>query len=298
MFRAGVDEAGYGPKLGPLSLGACGLDGEHALWPALAAVVGKRPGRRPLAVCDSKLLHKPGKPPRELERCALAFVALARGAVPTSLGGLLAALDADPGIALPWHDLALALPLWEPAESLATAREALREAWIGAGLPPLTVRAVVSDAPAFNRGVARDGNKASFHLGNVLGLLAGLPRPFRATVDRLGGRKRYAPALLETFGGLVQVGEESPARSRYRLSDGSEVSFEVKADREHFLVALASIVAKYVRELFVATLNAFFLARRPGLKPTAGYPTDAGRFLREIAGVLEEGERERLVRCR
>jgi hypothetical protein len=41
------------------------------------------------------------------------------------------------------------------------------------------------------------------------------------------------------------------------------------------------MAAKLVRELFMERFNAFFLAHDPRLAPTAGYPTDAVRFLKE-----------------
>jgi hypothetical protein len=53
-------------------------------------------------------------------------------------------------------------------------------------------------------------------------------------------------------------------------------------------VALASMIAKYVRELHMARLNRFFTGHMPELKPTAGYFTDARRYLREIAPVIDE----------
>jgi hypothetical protein len=52
--------------------------------------------------------------------------------------------------------------------------------------------------------------------------------------------------------------------------------------------ALASMTAKYLRELAMRALNEFWCARVPGLRPTAGYPTDAPRFKQEIAAVQRE----------
>ena len=48
---------------------------------------------------------------------------------------------------------------------------------------------------------------------------------------------------------------------------------------EEFLpTALASMTAKYLRELSMRAFNEFWCARVPGLRPTAGYPGDAPRF--------------------
>ena len=43
------------------------------------------------------------------------------------------------------------------------------------------------------------------------------------------------------------------------------------------------MVSKYVRELHMALFNQFWTAQLDTLKPTAGYPMDARRFLRDIA---------------
>ena len=47
--------------------------------------------------------------------------------------------------------------------------------------------------------------------------------------------------------------------------------------------ALASMASKYLRELAMRALNAFWCREVPNLKPTAGYPQDAKRFKAEIA---------------
>ncbi|MHC4253749.1 MAG: hypothetical protein ACYS9X_31935, partial [Planctomycetota bacterium] len=55
------------------------------------------------------------------------------------------------------------------------------------------------------------------------------------------------------------------------------------AETQCMCVALASMVSKYVRELFVRRLNRWFGERVEDLKPTAGYPVDAARFLADTA---------------
>ncbi|MFP6648221.1 MAG: hypothetical protein VB817_02100, partial [Pirellulaceae bacterium] len=78
-----------------------------------------------------------------------------------------------------------------------------------------------------------------------------------------------------------------------------EIRFAVGG--ESFLpVALASMTAKYLRELAMAAFNAFWQQQLPGLRPTAGYPQDARRFAGEIdeARQLMEIENDLLWRCR
>ena len=61
-------------------------------------------------------------------------------------------------------------------------------------------------------------------------------------------------------------------------------------------VALASMISKYVRELLMREFNRYWLAHVPGLKPTAGYPQDAVRYIDAIRpALLKLGIAERAV---
>ena len=66
------------------------------------------------------------------------------------------------------------------------------------------------------------------------------------------------------------------------------VRFLAKADALDPPVALASMAAKFVRELFMEALNDFFVSRRDGLRRTAGYTVDGRRFLEEVRPVLAD----------
>ena len=80
------------------------------------------------------------------------------------------------------------------------------------------------------------------------------------------------------------------AEDRYRLDRaGTEltVSFTTEAEAAHLPVALASMIAKYVRELLMLRMNRFFRGHLPELKPTAGYYEDGRRFVRDIEPVIE-----------
>ena len=74
-----------------------------------------------------------------------------------------------------------------------------------------------------------------------------------------------------------------PAAAQRRV----EFCFQTKAER-HLPAALASMASKYLRELAMRALNAFWCGRSPGLRPTAGYPQDAKRFRADIAHALAE----------
>src|SRR5437763_15361639 len=87
MILAGVDEAGYGPLLGPLVVGCCAFEvdgpapapgaGLPCLWKALKKLVSKNRLRnhRKLHINDSKLVYSPHLGVKELERSGLAVAA-------------------------------------------------------------------------------------------------------------------------------------------------------------------------------------------------------------------------------
>lgn len=124
---------------------------------------------------------------------------------------------------------------------------------------------------------------------------------FIVLCDKLGGRDRYAPLLAARFPGAdVKTLVESRAASVYRfcarrgvVRDGSTIDFPTEIAVEirftakgeaNVPTALASICAKYFRELSMVPFNDFW--RRAvddaTLRPTAGYPLDAKRFRAEV----------------
>ncbi|HVS72569.1 MAG TPA: hypothetical protein VHQ47_15035, partial [Phycisphaerae bacterium] len=88
MIVAGIDEAGYGPLLGPLVVSAAGfelagvaldveaeLGGAGCLWKLLKGAVAKKaPAKKGrVLVADSKIVHAQAEGVRLLERGVLAF---------------------------------------------------------------------------------------------------------------------------------------------------------------------------------------------------------------------------------
>jgi hypothetical protein len=127
--------------------------------------------------------------------------------------------------------------------------------------------------------------------------------PISVICDKHGGRSRYGRLLQEQFPEpLIEVVAEGLHESEYRWGPAhARVRMHFRAKGESFLpAALASMTAKYLRELAMQAFNEFWTTRIDGLKPTAGYPQDAKRFKREIAakqtalGIADE----LLWRCR
>lgn len=216
----------------------------------------------------------------------------------------------------PWYDGdALTLPLACDRADLTMRANALRAAMGAAGVRVLALRARVVGEAAFNDGCERLGSKGAVNFGAAASLLGevwsreetrvgpgsdeGGPR---VVFDRHGGRTSYASLLAGALRGAeVETLDEREAVSRYRVRSGAAgrvmtVIFQPKAEQAHLPVALASMVAKLVRELAMARFNRHFCSRAPSLAPTAGYVGDARRWLRDAAPTLSDAEKRALVR--
>ncbi len=318
----GIDEAGYGPLLGPYVLGISffayrgeGPVGEapHAFWDHLAGAVSKTPMRGRIAIADSKALFKRAQGLGGLEEGVLALLA-AREKRPSTFRELLEALGGTPAALerYPWYrgqDVSLPVASFRPVIEAHAARLARVE--VDNPFVFRDLRARVVSEGEFNELVGRLGNKAAIGLcciGEVLRRVFDRSRGHEVLVlvDRQGGRTHYARFLWETLAPKRVIGIcESEERSAYRVEgEGSAVMtihFTVEGEKDALPVALASMVAKYVRELHMELLNRYFAARVGAqLKPTAGYVQDARRFLADIEGFLGRGEfpLELLVRQR
>lgn len=253
LVYCGIDEAGYGPILGPLCFGCATFrfedwrDGDPApdLWSMLGRAVcrdGSDRLRR-IAVDDSKKLKLANSsvrrhPLHHLERGVLSF---------------LSAADApEHGASPPETDLAflrrLGVPVsptgpgeWyggEPrqfpdalsADEVMIAANSLRAALHAAGVTVLGLRADALFEGAFNELVEAAGTKAAATEAVLVRFLAEAwenhaltaegegGTALRVVCDRQGGRTQYAGMLTRAFpDAIVETVAETPAQSRYEL---------------------------------------------------------------------------------
>jgi ribonuclease HII len=265
MRHGGIDEAGYGPTLGPLAVVGVAVEAAPGLDLARAfAGTGVR---------DSKTLHRPGNL-APLEQVALGGLAWLLGRQPCTAAEVFSALgECADARTQPWQDGAdsLALPL--SATSIP--------AWSLTDVVPLGVRGSLIHADAYNRFITSSGNKADLELHAVRRLLGwlGEATPAAVVVDRLGGRRFYRDALQVVWPDMeIAILEEAAEASRYDIA-GRQVAFLVGGEDASPLTALASCIAKYARELHMVLFNRHWCTAVPGLAPTAGYPEDARRWL-------------------
>ncbi len=337
----GIDEAGYGPSMGPLVLGATSWwVPTHISVEELAELLAPEiqpkppfPKEEHIPIGDSKKIMKGSYGWRNLSFGAEWLIESSwMGSEPKeasawSLFPRLLPEDASRVEKIAWYrnlfDEACRLELpylnyledskegaFSPERRLELRKrlqKPIQEKLSALGIRMGTSRARLIDEPEFNRQVERLGNKSTllstFSLAlaksvaidcvNDLSVSAqGEPTEIEIYFDKHGGRSRYQGLLMSCFDGCwMEVEEEKLERSRYRSDwNGHPVAFQFMAKGDSLVPsAAASILAKWLREITMASLNQFWASHaNTPLRPTAGYYVDALRFSQEIAPITEK----------
>ncbi len=308
-YLIGVDEAGYGPNLGPLVIGGTlwrieQPSGDLAaldLYQRLHKVIANKPGPQHLAIADSKVIYAKRKDWSLLEEAVLATYDPTTSVLPIWQGPCEVDLtDEAVGAHAPWYQgWDTPFPVHTSDEIVARRREALNAAYQDEGVKLTEVQCMFLTAKRFNARLAKCDNKSTLlsqaTMGLVCRLLQGIPpgesHSVRIVCDKHGGRDYYLGLLQHFFpDAWWQPLEESKAVSRYTTEVGThQVTIEFRSKGEGFLpTALASIYAKFHREVAMLAFNRYWAKHVPGIGETAGYPVDARRFADETEAARQK----------
>ncbi|MDA8745597.1 hypothetical protein N9N28_13275 [Rubripirellula amarantea] len=306
MFIIATDEAGYGPKLGPLVIAASTWqvqlpsnqpNDEAALSLAFAPLTQPVAiGKLKVRIDDSKAIFKSGSGLDGLHAivCASHMACGKRFGSGREMIEYVADTDFEEIFATPWLNRDCSSPLLDDASTANAIAQ-----WQSTGCLLLDVKARVITAKRFNQFCNEGANKADLLSRSTLQLVrnsveATSETDIRVFCDRHGGRRYYAGVIAHIFHeGSVAVVSESQSESVYRCDwQGKQIrlAFTVKGDR-FTPVAMSSLHAKYLRERMMASFNLYFAENYVGespLKPTAGYPVDADRFLTQTAALRQQ----------
>jgi len=297
MLLIGVDEAGYGPLLGPLvvSTVALTLPDELAgisLWQLFAAGLTDR-------VADSKKVYRaPARDLRELERSSLAAVQLESGLLPADFTQLLRAvsLEPDPHLSHQWYcHQNLTLPCKIDADALRLSTSLMKRELDAVHAKISAVKSVPLVEKKYNHMVRLTKNKSEVLFSQTVRLITKVlddsqENNVRICIDKQGGKDSYVKNLLQAFSDAnLAVEKEDRQESIYCLNYPNrsiKIHFCEKGESQHLLIAWASLISKFLRELFMTQFNAFWRSHNPELRPTAGYWEDGHRFLNDIEPIL------------
>ena len=321
----GMDEAGLGPNLGPFVVAVTVWDVpdspfEFDFWRTFDEVLtnSPKPNEIRLHVADSKQVFQPKRGFADLERSVLAALQL-NELHPKSFDELCQILSPNdptmesakelkhpqpmprvpeltnhqrdepaPGLS-PWNcGPATALPSQPHNFSIVESWKRICERQ---KIRLVAIKAAIIEPQRFNELIRQYDNKSLVVSRTAFQLLRSVWAPDETETfvvgDKHGGRNRYDDLLAEVLDDeMIFRLEEGADRSDYRVGK-TVLRFQPRAE-EHGPVALASMTAKYVRELAMTQFNHFWVKHIPGLKPTQGYPVDAKRFRDQIASKQRE----------
>jgi ribonuclease HII len=317
LVYAGIDEAGYGPMFGPLCVASTAFilencnpeDGAPDMWKMLHHIICKKrkEAKHKIAINDSKQLKSNAKTKAltHLERGIFVFMDAMGLAFPDEDGQFFDAMQCK-RTNMPWYESSTSLPVGNDKNILKIDSARLKRVLIEKQITCVHMECSSVDVGVYNERTKHATKSAlnfSIAMHHVNRILKKFPTEHpRIMIDRHGGRTRYRDDLLLFWPeSKVQVLIEDASMSRYRLDIGGKhatVTFASKTDEEHLPAALASMIAKYTRELYMLRFNRYFGGQIQELKPTAGYVQDGRRFLQEIEPIMAKNglKHELLVR--
>jgi ribonuclease HII len=281
MIHVGIDENGLGPRLGPLVVTAVTARVDSGDETKDAAAPGRARGALRSRLADSKKLVAHG----DIALCEAWARAIARrmgadGAAPEGLLGLLS-LDSSAALRTPCPE-AHGGQCWDTGGDAFVADDRLVARiekdlthLAERGIQVLGAACVIACARKLNDGV--DGGLSRFDLDLhamerlILSARERAGRDVIATCGKVGGFDKYPPAFGPLSGRLHAVVSEGRVRSEYYVPGVGRVAFVRDADDKHLIVAMASLVGKWVREVMMARVVRYHRVEHPDLPDASGY---------------------------
>ncbi len=253
---AGIDENAFGPIIGPMTVSGVVLQvpDDPTLY------LDMRNMSLPRGLADSKKVFTRSKTSYSLgEITALSIVQLAYDRDASTIGELVD-LIVDGGLSrimvsplLSSLDYDVNLPIW----AKFVDEDPLRKWLTGMNIKLVDVKVEVISSTEFNEMLKALSSKLQLDFIKFFEVMERLSDFDIAMCGKIGGTKYYLP-LFNLVGLDVEKVRESRSASVYRLHDGREIHFILDGDSKFLPIAMASIVGKYLRELFMHLINAKF----------------------------------------
>ena len=277
----GIDEAGYGPLLGPLVVSSVVFSVPDDLlssdmWLLLNKAVAKQKkhlaGR--LLITDSKKAYSKSSGIGHLRKTVLSAL-LACPQPPSDLAlasDLASHLHSDHRLDnYLWYKDLPAHSLGADEDDIALAAAVLKNCLSENNMQLLNITTRCLDVGYYNKMVSAVKNKANVLFTAVCELITSVLKSTYASdnlqiiVDRQGGRLNYRTPLSRMFPRMdITIIRQDNSLCSYELATDSKkirIHFAAKADLKYLPVSLASMTSKYLREVLVDSINRYFISQ-------------------------------------
>jgi len=286
VFVVGVDENGLGPLLGPLVTTAVTLE--------VARYQPERHGSigRELGIDDSKATAGFGQMGMA-EGLALAVFERLWGHTPRDVDALFEGLLLDRPSALqsgcPSGSRAQCWSVQPGLPCLGgdiSKGRAILDGLTKRGIELTHVRSAVACAGTLNRLLREGQSRVEVDLELmerlVLDARAKCESEVRAICGMVGGIRSYPEKLRHVRREHLRPRRAQGGTLAYDVTGLGQLRFEIDADARHLPVAFASMLGKYVRELWMERQNRFYRGHQPELAEVSGYHDPVTRrFVKE-----------------